>query len=59
LVSERAGHANVAITLSVYTAFIPSLADQASAGFDAALADLLAKPVGEKSAAIHKIGDVE
>jgi hypothetical protein len=29
VVSERAGHANVAITLSVYATFIPTLQDQA------------------------------
>jgi integrase len=36
VVSERAGHANVSITLAVYAAFLPSLQDQAAAGVDGA-----------------------
>jgi integrase len=34
VVSERAGHANVAITLSVYAAFIPNMQADAAAGVD-------------------------
>jgi integrase len=35
IVSERAGHANVSITLSTYAAFIPTLQADAAAGVDA------------------------
>jgi integrase len=35
VVSERAGHANVSITLSTYAAFIPTLQADAAAGVDA------------------------
>jgi integrase len=52
VVSERAGHANVGITLSVYTAFVPSLQDKAAEGVDAWLRDELANEVGGKSVAI-------
>jgi integrase len=51
VVSERAGHANVGITLSVYTTFVPSLQDQAAEGVDAWLRDALADKVGGKSVA--------
>jgi integrase len=52
VVSERAGHASVGITLSVYTAFLPSLQDKAAEGVDAWLRDELANEVGGKSVAI-------
>src|SRR5262249_28307507 len=35
VVSERAGHANVNITPSVYAAYVPNLQDEAAAGVDA------------------------
>jgi integrase len=47
IVSERAGHANVSITLSVYATFLPSLQDQAVESMDAWLRDEL----GSKSVA--------
>jgi integrase len=52
IVSERAGHANVSITLSVYATFLPSLQDQAVESMDAWLRDELAEQVGGKSVAI-------
>jgi integrase len=52
VVSERAGHASVGITLSVYMAFLPSLQDKAAEGVDAWLRDELANEVGGKSVAI-------
>jgi integrase len=52
VVSERAGHASVSITLSVYATFLPSLQDKAAEGVDAWLRDELANEVGGKSVAI-------
>ncbi len=52
IVSERAGHANVSITLSVYAAFLPSLQDKAVENMDAWLRDELAEQVGGNSVAI-------
>ena len=52
VVSERAGHASVGITLSVYTTFLPSLQDKAAEGVDAWLRNELANEVGGKSVAI-------
>ncbi|HXW29766.1 MAG TPA: site-specific integrase [Xanthobacteraceae bacterium] len=46
VVSERAGHANVSITLSVYAAFIPTLQADAAKGVDAWLRHELANKVG-------------
>jgi integrase len=51
IVSERAGHANVSITLSVYAAFIPTLQADAAAGVDAWLRREIAEQVGGKSVA--------
>ena len=53
VVSERAGHANVSITLSVYAAFIPTLQADAAAGVDQWLRQELAEQVGGKSVAIR------
>jgi integrase len=53
VVSERAGHANVSITLFVYAAFIPTLQADAAAGVDAWLRQSLAEQVGGKSVAIR------
>jgi hypothetical protein len=46
VVSERAGHANVSITLGVYAAFILTLQADAAAGVDAWLRQSLAEQVG-------------
>lgn len=46
VVSERAGHANVSITLSVYAAFVPTLQADAAAGVDAWLRREIADQVG-------------
>jgi integrase len=43
VVSERAGHANVSTTLSVYAAFIPNMQADAAAGVDAWLREALAE----------------
>ena len=51
VVSERAGHANVSVTLSVYAAFVPTLQADAAAGVDAWLRTAL-EEVGGKSVAI-------
>jgi integrase len=48
-VSERAGHANVSITLSVYAAFIPALQAGAAKGVDLWLRQELADQVGANS----------
>ncbi len=53
VVSERAGHASVSTTLSVYAAFIPTLQADAAAGVDAWLRQSLADQVGGKSVAIR------
>lgn len=50
VVSERAGHANVSITLSVYAAFVPTLQEDAAAGVDKWLGHSLADQVGGNSA---------
>lgn len=50
VVSERAGHANVSVTLSVYAAFVPTLQADAAAGVDAWLRTAL-EEVGGKSVA--------
>jgi integrase len=52
VVSERAGHANVSITLAVYAAFVPTLQDQAAEGVDAWLRKEIADQVGAKSVPI-------
>jgi integrase len=51
IVSERAGHASVSTTLSVYAAFIPNLQADAAAGVDNWLREALAEEVGGKSVA--------
>jgi integrase len=49
IVSERLGHANIAITLDTYAHVLPSMQQEAAAGIDAALfggdpgADVLVK----------------
>ena len=53
VVSERAGHANVSITLSVYAAFIPTLQADAAKGVDTWLRQELAEQVGAKSVPIR------
>jgi integrase len=53
VVSERAGHANVSITLSVYAAFIPTLQADAAQGVDTWLRQELADQLGGKSVAIR------
>jgi integrase len=61
IVSERAGHASVSITLSVYAGFIPNMRADAAAGVDAWLrkeldrttAKELAEQVGAKSVPIR------
>jgi integrase len=50
VVSERAGHANVSVTLSVYAAFVPTLQADAAAGVDTWLRTAL-EEVGGKSVA--------
>jgi integrase len=52
IVSERAGHASVGVTLSVYATFLPNLQDKAAEGVDAWLRDEL----GGKSVAIRPMG---
>jgi len=49
IVSERAGHANVSTTLSVYATFIPNLQADAAADIDMWLRQALAEEVGGKS----------
>jgi integrase len=56
VVSERAGHANVSITLSVYAAFVPTLQADAAAGVDAWLRREIADQVGAKSVPIRPSG---
>jgi hypothetical protein len=53
IVSERAGHANVSITLSVYAAFIPTLQADAAKGVDTWLRQELADQLGAKSVPIR------
>jgi integrase len=52
IVSERAGHASISTTLSVYAAFIPNMQADAAAGVDRWLRQALAEQVGGKSVAI-------
>jgi integrase len=56
IVSERAGHASVSITLSVYAGFVPNMQADAAAGVDAWLRQALAEQVGANSVTI---GDFE
>src|SRR5215471_9672479 len=56
IVSERAGHASVSTTLSVYAAFIPNMQADAAAGVDKWLRQALAEQVGGKSVAIIDFG---
>ena len=51
VVSERAGHANVAVTLTVYAAFVPTLQADAAEGVDKWLRQEIAEQVGGKSVA--------
>ena len=53
VVSERAGHANVSITLSVYATFLPNLQDKAAEEMDAWLRSELAEEGGAKSVPIR------
>jgi integrase len=53
IVSERAGHASVSITLSVYATFLPNLQDEAAKGVDWWLRHELANEVGDKSVTIR------
>jgi len=53
IVSERAGHASVSTTLSVYAAFVPNMQADAAAGVDTWLRQALADKVGGKSVAIQ------
>jgi integrase len=55
VVSERTGHANVSITLSVYAAFVPTLQADAAAGVDSWLRENLAEQVGDKSVTIRAL----
>jgi integrase len=55
VVSERAGHANVSITLSVYAAFIPTLQADAAKGVDMWLRQELADQLGARSAPIRPL----
>lgn len=59
IVSERAGHSSVSITLSVYAAFIPNMQADAAAGVDTWLRQALAEQVGGKSVAIAAAGAKE
>jgi integrase len=52
IVSERAGHAGVNVTLAIYAAFIPNMQADAAKGVDAWLREEMAKPVGGNSVAI-------
>jgi integrase len=51
VVSERAGHASISTTLSVYAAFIPTMQADAAHGVDVWLRKALAEEVGGKSVA--------
>ena len=53
IVSERAGHASVSTTLSVYAAFIPNMQADAAAGVDTWLRQALADKGGGKAVAIR------
>jgi len=57
IVSERAGHASVSTTLSVYTAFIPNMQADAAAGVDKWLRKALAEQLGGQSVAIAVFDD--
>lgn len=57
VVSERAGHASVGITLGVYAAFIPTLQADAATRIDAWLRDALAEQVGGNSVAKIDFGE--
>jgi integrase len=52
IVSERAGHASVSITLSVYAGFVPNMQADAAAGVDNWLRKALAEEIGAKSVPI-------
>ena len=56
IVSERAGHASVAITLAVYAGFVPNMQAEAAAGVDAWLRRELAEQVGANSVTIGDFG---
>jgi integrase len=62
VVSERAGHSNVSVTLEKYAAFVPTMQADAAKGVDAWLRRELAKKpkaVGAKSVPIQPSGKVE
>jgi integrase len=52
IVSERAGHASVGITLSVYAGFVPNMQADAAAAIDGWLRKALSEEVGGKSVAV-------
>jgi integrase len=52
IVSERAGHASISTTLTVYAAFIPNMQADAAKGVDAWLRQALADGFGGNSVAI-------
>ena len=56
VVSERAGHASVGITLGVYAAFIPTLQADAATRIDSWLREALAEQVGGNSVAKINFG---
>ena len=47
IVSERLGHASVAITLDTYSHVLPGLQASAAAAIDALLVPLIAEPVAD------------
>jgi integrase len=56
IVSERAGHALVSVTLSAYATYIPNMQADAAVGIDTWLRAELTKEVGGKSVAIGGLG---
>ena len=58
VVSERAGHASVGITLGVYAAFVPTLQADAATRIDSWLREALAEQVGGNSVAKIDFGKV-
>jgi hypothetical protein len=56
VVSERAGHSSVTVTLEKYAAFIPNMQADAAKGVDAWLRAELAAPVAQEGAKSVPIG---
>jgi hypothetical protein len=48
IVSERAGHGSVSVTLSAYAAFLPNMQADAAAGVNTWFRQALAEQVGGK-----------